>query len=155
MKRLPAAVLCLLLSACHMHGDDHVAKPTQRPSETSVVLGPVRLPLPPGWANLGSSCPNRQVMLVGPPDLACPESGHVGGAIWGGESKGPSGQSTVGTVAGHRVHLGRYGEERSSEIVVSFDDAEYTVVIYVALDHSIRRSDRVQLEHLLSSLTDA
>jgi hypothetical protein len=61
----------------------------------------------------------------------------------------------VGTVAGHPVHLGRYDQERNSEIVVSFDDAHYGIVIYIALDHIIRRSDRAQLERLLSSLTDA
>jgi hypothetical protein len=61
----------------------------------------------------------------------------------------------VGTVAGHPVHLGRYDEERSSEIVVSFDDTHYGIVVYIAMDHIIRRSDRQQRERLLSSLTDA
>jgi hypothetical protein len=154
VKRLAAGALCVLLSACQSH-DAHGGKPSQSPREDFVVLGPVRLALPTGWANLGSSCPNRQVLLVGPPDLACPGPGRVGPAIWAGVSKGPSGQFTVGTVAGHLVHLGRYDEERTSEIVVSFDDADYGLVIYVALDDSIRRSDRAQLEHLLSSLTDA
>jgi hypothetical protein len=58
-------------------------------------------------------------------------------------------------VAGHPVHLGRYDEERNSEIVVSFDDADYGMVIYIGLDHIVRRSDRAELEHLLASLTDA
>jgi hypothetical protein len=58
-------------------------------------------------------------------------------------------------VAGHPVHLGRYDEERSSEIVVSFDDADYVLVIYMSLDHNVRRTDRAELEHLLSTLVDA
>jgi hypothetical protein len=51
--------------------------------------------------------------------------------------------------------MGRYDEERNSEIVISFDDADYGIVIYLALDHSIRLSDRAQLERLLASLRDA
>jgi hypothetical protein len=58
-------------------------------------------------------------------------------------------------VGGHPVHLGRYDEERSSEIVVSFDAAHYVLVIYVGLDHNVRHADRAELEHLLSTLVDA
>jgi hypothetical protein len=94
-------------------------------------------------------------MLVGPPDLTCVRAGRLGSAIWAGASKGRTGQSHVGVVAGHPVHLGRYDEERSSEIVVSFDDADYVLVIYMSLDHNVRRADRAELEHLLSTLVDA
>jgi hypothetical protein len=154
MKRTAAGVLCLLLAGCRPDAAQQQA-PSPSPSSTYVVLGPVRFPLPHGWANLGSSCPTREVMLVGPPDLACVRAGRLGPAIWAGVSKGRTGQSHVGVVAGHPVHLGRYDEERSSEIVVSFDDADYVLVIYIGLDRNVRRADRAVLEHLLSTLVDA